>query len=221
VAKALEQAKQGAVDAVLKEPADQPGLELVGLLQRLLSDSSITQREREVTCRSTWSEDTRLLAASLLSNLPTWKAADSMESAERPLVVAFPEAKAEPALPAPVVATAPAATVAEPEVEATPFEKHVARQFEERIPAIVLRGMKLHEFSRFLSRMTGITLVLDEEALQDAGIDPTTPLNVDLTSATIGEILDATLSGHQLGYIAAENRVLITTRTKAEAGRQH
>jgi hypothetical protein len=120
-----------------------------------------------------------------------------------------------PATPAPTtVATEPPAN------SPTPFERQVTRQFDERIASISLRGMKLVDFSSLVSRMTGVSLVMDEQRLAEAGLSGQTTIDVQLTSATLGEVLSAALAGRELDFLVQENRVLITTRAHAAAARQ-
>jgi hypothetical protein len=164
-----------------------------------------------VTWDTKWPDDGRLLAAAVVDFLPQWEA-----PMPPPTVAATP---ADPMLRPTAAAPPPADTAVAPVAAdtRTPFEQHVARRFDERIPAIVLRGMKLGEFTSFVSRMTGVVIAVDEEALRAAGVGPQSTVEIQLTAATIGEVFSAALAAHELGYVAQENRLLVTTRARAEA----
>lgn len=199
---------ESALQDTLGQGKDTAG-DFASQLRRWLADTQVSRDDSTVSCRATWSGDDRLLAAGLLANLPQWKVAPPLEA-----VAATPAAQSKEA------DVAPPPAPSEPADRRTPFERQVSRRFEERIPAIVLRGMQLGEFTAFLSRMTGVTIALDEEGLAAQNVDRRTPIEVDLTAATIGEVLTAALSSHQLGYVTQENRLLITTRRQAEAARE-
>jgi hypothetical protein len=154
-----------------------------------------------VTCRLEWLDDSRLLAAALLASLPAWPAPPAAVVAN----IEPPEAIAATPAPAPP--------------HPSPFERQVARSLDERIPAITLRGMKLADFAAFISRLGGVTIAIDEAALELAGLPDSLTIEVQLTSATIGEVLSAALSAHELDYVAEQNRLLITTRAKAKSSR--
>lgn len=177
-----------------------------------VEDSQAKLEDSHVVWQGRWPGDARQLAANLIAALPTWQAPPP------PAVAAASPAAAPPpmndvASPAGVTANVPAA----PNANETKFEQQVARRFEERIPAIVLRGMKLGEFAGFVSRMTGVTIALDDAALSAAGISSQTVIEVELTAATIGDIFSAALAAHELDFVAEENRLLITTRAKTGA----
>lgn len=223
--------KAGSTFAALKlELAEKPLAELhlecpssekAAAAQRALSamtisgveDSQVKLEDSHVHWQGQWPGDSRQLAANLIAGLPTWQA-------PRPAAVAAvpaetPPPKSETASPTAVAAHAAAAPQANP----TQFQRQVARRFEERIPAIVLRGMKLGEFVGFVSRMTGVTISLDDAALSAAGVSSQTIIEVELTAATVGEIFTAALAAHELDFLAEENRLLITTRAKTHAAK--
>jgi hypothetical protein len=120
------------------------------------------------------------------------------------------------ARPDPVAPAVDAPSPSEPNSK-TAFERQVSRRFDERIPAIMLRGMKLADFVAFFSRMTGIAIALDEEALAAAGITGQTTIEVQLTAVSLGEVLGAVLASRDLDYVAEENRLLITTRSRRQS----
>jgi hypothetical protein len=179
-------------------------------LGRSLDPARIAVEKNLVVWRTLLDGDEQLLTAGLVANLPTWVAPAPPAAAD--------VAKTDAAMP-------PAAAPVEPATpdaagSPTSFERHVARQFDERIASIALRGMKLADFSALMSRMTGIAIALDEEALAAAGLSGQTPLDVRLSSATLAEVLSTALSNHQMDFVIQRNRLLITTRTQAAAARQ-
>ncbi len=172
-------------------------------LRPSLDATQLDVEQNIVACRIALAGESRLLAAGVVSHWPKW--APPVQPIEQP----------SPAPPAP-------ATVASEDASTqTPFERQVSRQFDERIPSISLRGMKLVDFSNFVSRLTGIVIALDEERLAAAGVSGQTTVDVQLTAATLSEVFTAALSGRELDFVADENRLLITTRSHAEAARQN
>ena len=69
---------------------------------------------------------------------------------------------------------------------------------------------------KFLSDLHTINIIVDTAALQDEGIDPSSPVNLELSGITFRSTLKLMLSPMQLTYMV-ENEVLkITTIVRAE-----
>lgn len=205
VALTIDPASQALVEVYLlcetPQAAEQVRLALADVLADFREGSHVSLDRNTVVCRVSWPDDSRQLAASLLSSLPTWQAPP-------PLAAIIVTPNPPPPAQVPVI-----------DSRETPFEREVSRRFDERIPAIALRGMKLVDFATFVSRLSGVTISVDEAALASAGMNVPPTIEVQLTAATIGEVLTAALSAHDLDYVARDNRLLITTRAKAKAAR--
>lgn len=195
---------------VSPESAQEIHAALAATAGKSIENSKLVLDGPRVSLQGEWPGEARQLTANLIAGLPTWVAPPAA-------LASVPTEPVRPAIEAtsPPAAAAPAATAAA--TKETAFERQVARKFEERIPAIVLRGMKLGEFAGFVSRMTGVTITLDDAALAAAGVNSQTVIEVELTAATVGEIFAAALAARELDFLAEESRLLITTRAKASA----
>jgi hypothetical protein len=204
----IDPAAQATVEVHLlcdtPQAAEKLKLSFGDVLADLPAGSHVSLDRNVVACRVSWPDDSRLLAASLLSSLPTWQAPAPPAAAAANIDLS----PAPPANPAPVT-----------DAGETPFKRQVARRLDERLPAIALRGMKLADFADFISRLSGVAIAVDDAALASAGMAVQPTIEVQLTAATISEVLTAALSAHELDYLAQDNRLLITTRAKAKTAR--
>ena len=79
-----------------------------------------------------------------------------------------------------------------------------------RVPAIDFRDVPLARIVDFLADFAAVSITFDPEAMARLGVTPNDPVSVQLTNATVGEILKAAVSRRRLDYVVEGSQVLVT-----------
>ena len=95
-------------------------------------------------------------------------------------------------------------------------EGRIRRVLEKR-DSFVLCDMPLIRFVPWLRERYGINVLLDRKALDDFGIDASTPISIDLLQATLESGLSHVLDEFELTWIVRHEALVITTPEEAEA----
>lgn len=96
----------------------------------------------------------------------------------------------------------------------TERELQIHQAFHERIE-VAFADTPLTDALKFLANQLSVNVIVDTAALQDEGVDPSTPVNLELSGITCRSTLKLMLEPMQLTYMV-ENEVLkITTLAKA------
>lgn len=109
-------------------------------------------------------------------------------------------------------ATAPKwlAKPAESDEEATLRE--ISAKLNERVK-LTLSEVPLTEFARKLSEMLELDIILDDRALEDAGITPDEMISIDrLKAASVKKILKQVLDPLELTYVIEYEAIVVTTK---------
>ena len=88
----------------------------------------------------------------------------------------------------------------------------VEARLQERLERIEFREIPLAEVVSFLQEFTTIEIEFDIKTMESMGISQQVPVTVDLSGASVSEILTAVLAPHELGYTYRDGRLLITGR---------
>jgi hypothetical protein len=122
-------------------------------------------------------------------------------------------------LPAPLVYLSPAHAEA-PKTEflpaPAPCEARILKALEEPT-AIEFLGSPLQNVVEYLEERHGIQIKLDVRALEDAGVEPATPVSCSLRHVTLKSALRLMLRDLQLAYIIQDEVLLITSKDVAES----
>ena len=103
--------------------------------------------------------------------------------------------------------THPPAVAAEPTGVEQAFEKRITVHF---------KGAPLKEVAEKLGGLMGINVMLDSNALDDAGIRDDTPVTFDVAGGRAGPAVRALLRKHDLGYEIRDRNVLLITTAEAD-----
>ena len=111
-------------------------------------------------------------------------------------------AQAEP-VEEPSPATPPLKRTPPPDVD-------VQARLADPIVALEFAKITLGKFVDLLSRMSTIPITFDADALAELNISTDAEIAVRLKDTTIGEALESVLAEQKLGYVVAENQIVIT-----------
>ena len=101
--------------------------------------------------------------------------------------------------------------VAEP---AAPVEVDVEARLETRILQIGFPGIPLGDAVELLAQMSTLPITFDLDAMIELGVTIHVPVTVELSDATLGEILEAVLAGQGLTYVVDRGQILVTSPQK-------
>ena len=91
-----------------------------------------------------------------------------------------------------------------------PVVVDVEARLAEKIPEIELPEVPLAHAVGLIAGMSTLPITLDPDAMQQLGVALTDPVSVQLKEATVGEILEAMLSPHDLAIVVEDGHVLVT-----------
>ncbi|REK05445.1 MAG: hypothetical protein DWQ37_23290 [Planctomycetota bacterium] len=106
---------------------------------------------------------------------------------------------------APTDADTPATPTPLPETE-------IRARLGVRVAAVEFDNVPIAQFAGFIGDLTGVPVVLDEEALRRAGKHRRTPVSVKLEPATAGAALAAAIKSAGLAVTFADGQIVITAR---------
>ncbi|UUO05489.1 hypothetical protein M4951_19170 [Blastopirellula sp. J2-11] len=102
-----------------------------------------------------------------------------------------------------------------PHVDAAALPK--LRASLDHVGAAKLVDTPLIEVAAYLSHLTGSRVLINNRAMEDAGISLELPVTCDFEKASTRVILDTLSQEHELGYVLENESILITTPENAES----
>ncbi len=117
-------------------------------------------------------------------------------------------AKEPPSKPAPSADDSAAAGPAEP-VEPVRFD--VEARLGARVVQIGFPDVPLGDAVRLVSQLSMLPITFDLEAMAELGVSVGDPVRIDLSGATLAEVLKAVLAEHGLVYVVDRGQVLVTS----------
>jgi hypothetical protein len=100
---------------------------------------------------------------------------------------------------------------AKPEPSPPPVTVDVAARLADTVPEIQLRSVPLAEAVELLSGLSTVPISFDPEAMQQLGVSLHDPVTVELSGATVGEILQKLASSRGLAAVVEEGQMLLTS----------
>ncbi|MDZ4685500.1 MAG: hypothetical protein SH850_10590 [Planctomycetaceae bacterium] len=97
----------------------------------------------------------------------------------------------------------------------SPIEQRIEAALGERTE-LAFADTALTDAIDFLKDYHQISIYIDEAALQDEGVDPSTPINLELSGITLRSALRLLLGAQGLTYVIEDEVMKITTQTKAD-----
>ena len=97
------------------------------------------------------------------------------------------------------------------EGQSPPVEVDVAARLADAVPEIQLRGVPLAEAVDLLAGLSTVPISFDPEAMQQLGVSLHDPVTVELSGATVGEILQKVASSRGLAAVVEEGQMLVTS----------
>ena len=94
-------------------------------------------------------------------------------------------------------------------------EKKIREALESQIETFDFRETFLRDVAIQIEKAHGIQLELDIQALEDAGLDPESPVTKSLAGISLRSALHLILGDSQLTYLIKDDVMLITTKDKA------
>jgi general secretion pathway protein D len=97
-------------------------------------------------------------------------------------------------------------------------EREIEIQKRLKTPVSVsFKGTPLSKAIETLSKMTGVNIHIDEEALKQEGISPDAPVTLEVNEITLRSVLNLILNNHHLAYVV-KDEVLKVTSEQMRAG---
>ncbi|MFH1924519.1 MAG: DUF1559 domain-containing protein, partial [Planctomycetota bacterium] len=126
------------------------------------------------------------------------KSDDSTEKPEPPMAADAPE---------------PAVIAEEPQVEVAvePVEVDVEGRLADPILKIGFLGVPLVEAIELLSQVSTLGITFDLEAMAELGVSVRDPVTVEVSDATVGDVLEAVLAARGLVYVVVDGQILVTS----------
>lgn len=100
--------------------------------------------------------------------------------------------------------------------KSSPIEERIEAALNERTE-LAFADTPLTDAIDFLKDYHQINIIIDETALQDEGVDPSTPINMELSGITLRSALRLMLKQPGLTYVIDNEVMNITTETEADA----
>ena len=97
----------------------------------------------------------------------------------------------------------------------SPIEQRLEAALAERTD-LAFTDTPLTDAIDFLEDVHGISIIIDTAALQDEGVDPSSPVNIELSGITLRSALKLMLTPLQLTYVIEDEVMKITTQAKAD-----
>jgi len=97
------------------------------------------------------------------------------------------------------------------EKEEPSAEIDVDARLADRIPEIALREVPLADAVRLVGRMSTLRVTFDLEAMAALGVAPREPVSVQLSGASVKQVLDGIASSRGLACVVIEDQVLLTS----------
>jgi hypothetical protein len=141
----------------------------------------------------------------LLTSLRTLQQPLQAAASEKPTTPSAQEQK-----PPDNAGSTPVKRNAEMLLSARPNEK--IRQALEKPITLDLKNIPLEKIAKIIESRAGISIGVDEKACIDGGIDPTSPVDIQLSGMKLSEALDGWLSEMKLSWTVRDNMLLITSQ---------
>jgi hypothetical protein len=90
-------------------------------------------------------------------------------------------------------------------------EIDVEARLGERILDIGFPGVPLGDAVELLAELSNVPITFDLDAMAQLGVSVQDPVTVELSGATVGEILEATLADRGLTYVVDRGQILVTS----------
>lgn len=97
----------------------------------------------------------------------------------------------------------------------SPIEQRLEAALAERTE-LAFTDTPLTDAIDFLEDVHGISIIIDNAALQDEGVDPSSPVNLELSGITLRSALKLMLGPLLLTYVIEDEVMKITTQAKAD-----
>jgi hypothetical protein len=100
---------------------------------------------------------------------------------------------------------------AKPQAPPPPVAVDVAARLADAVPEIQLRGVPLAEAVDLLAGLSTVPISFDPEAMQQLGVTLHDPVTIELSGATVGQILQKVVSSRGLAAVVEEGQMLVTS----------
>lgn len=97
----------------------------------------------------------------------------------------------------------------------TPFEEKVRKVFEDRTE-VAFTETPLTDVIDFLEDLHQITILVDTAALQDEGVDPSSPVTLEVANVSLRNVTKLVLRPLSLTTIIEDDVLKVTTQSKAD-----
>jgi hypothetical protein len=96
---------------------------------------------------------------------------------------------------------------------AQPSNAAIQTQLARPLPVVKFSGVALSDVVSFMRDVTGVSIDVNWEALEAAGVTPNTTVSLDATNLRVGEALTALLgTGGRVAYVTRGNELYVTSR---------
>ena len=92
-----------------------------------------------------------------------------------------------------------------------PAEVNVTARLADRIPEITMTGLPLSKACDLVAAIGCLPITLDVDAMSELGVSPRDPVSLQLTSTTVGQVLQAIAEKHRLVPSVEAGQVLVTS----------
>ncbi len=96
----------------------------------------------------------------------------------------------------------------------------VTTQLKRKLRQIDFEAISLTDFVDFVIEFMQVPITLDLDALETAGVGPTTTTSVKIQDATVAELLTAALARHGLMYVVENGHIVVTTKRSSGPKRE-
>ncbi len=90
-----------------------------------------------------------------------------------------------------------------------PRTVNVDAQLADKVPGIEVQGQPLVDFLELISAMSTVPITVDVDAFQDLSQSVAVPVQLNLSDASVANILQTALKPLQLGYQVRDGQVIV------------
>lgn len=95
-------------------------------------------------------------------------------------------------------------------------DAEVTARLGDPLPGIRFENTPLDEALALLSQLSAVPIMIDPEALAQAGVSPSAKISLELSDTTVGDALAAIVAEQKLDYVVLDGQVLVTNPDRRE-----
>ncbi|GIW79422.1 MAG: hypothetical protein KatS3mg105_1229 [Gemmatales bacterium] len=97
----------------------------------------------------------------------------------------------------------------------TSQERRILQSLQMVLPTVSFRNDRFEDVIQYLSTRMGQPILIDKQAMEDAGLTYDTPVSLAAKNVTVRTVLRKILADHGLAYVIKDQAIQVTTAAKA------